>query len=134
MHHPVSLNGEPLDADQPSPKSERFAVVELSGTQYKVSVDDTIVADHIEGVDIGQQITYDAVLLVGSRKATVVGRPYVPAAKVVCTVEELTRDKKVYIFKTRRRKASRTLRGFRKRLTILRVDEIVIGSDDEPAL
>ena len=60
-----------------------------------------------------------------------VGRPYIPHARVICSVEELTRDKKVYTFKTRRRKNSRTLRGFRKRVTVLRVDDIVAGDDEQ---
>ena len=38
IHHPVSINGEPLSADQSSPKEDRFAVVELSGSQFKVTI------------------------------------------------------------------------------------------------
>jgi large subunit ribosomal protein L21 len=134
VHHPISINGEPLDASLPTPKDERFAIVELSGTQYKVVIGDTIVADHIEGIDIDDKIDYNDVLLIGSRKATIVGRPYVPNTKVILSVEELTRDKKVYIFKTRRRKASRRLRGFRKRVTILRVEDIICSDEDQNAL
>jgi len=132
--HPYALDDRPLSAQMPSNPEDRFAVVALSGTQYKVAVGDIIIADHIEGVDIGDTVVYPEVLLVGSRKATVVGRPYVTSSEVVCTVEELTRDKKVITFKTRRRKASRRIRGFRRRITVLRVDEIRVSEDDHSSL
>eukprot|EP00605_Chrysophyceae_sp_TOSAG23-4_P000018 GSChrysophyteH1.ASY1.ANO1.18.1 assembled CDS len=124
IQHPVTIDGEPLDANSPSPREDRFAVMEVGGTQYKVTIDDTIVADHMDGVDIGDKINFNTVMLLGSPKTTIVGRPYVPEASVTCSVEELTRDKKVYTFKTRRRKNSRSLRGFRRRVTVLRVDDI----------
>lgn len=134
VHHPFSINEQPLDANLPSPKMDRFAIVALSGTQFKVCVDDTIVADHRDDVDIGDVIDYPEVLLVGSRRATVVGQPYIPGATIRCAVEELTRDKKVITFKTRRRKSSRSTRGFRRRVMILRVQEIVVANEDDSSL
>ena len=62
--HPFTLDGKPLDVNQPTTPSDMFAVIAHSGTQYKVSQDDTIVVDKISGVDIGDQIELDEVLLV----------------------------------------------------------------------
>jgi large subunit ribosomal protein L21 len=70
-------------------------------------------------------------LLVGSRKATVVGRPLVEGAQVVASVEEITKDKKVISFKMRRRKNSRRTKGFRRQVTILRVTDIILGKQLE---
>jgi large subunit ribosomal protein L21 len=134
VSHPYALDERPLDAKKPSNPEDRFAVVSLSGTQFKVTVGDTIVADHMEGLDIGDRVVYPEVLLVGSRRATVVGRPLVEKAEVHCSVEELTRDKKVITFKSRRRKNSRRLRGFRRRVTILRVDSIKVSTADHELL
>ena len=47
-----------------------------------------------------------------------------PDARVVCSVEEQTKDAKVVIFKKRRRKASRRRNGFRRQVTLLRVLDI----------
>jgi large subunit ribosomal protein L21 len=115
-----------LSSNSPSPREDRFAVVELSGTQYKVTLDDVIMADLIPNVDIGDKVDLDKVLLVGTKKATAVGRPYVQEAKVIAAVEEITKDKKVIAFKTRRRKNSKSTRGFRRQLTILRVVDIQV--------
>lgn len=41
-------------------------------------------------------------------------------------VEEITKDKKVYIFKMRRRKNSKRLRGFRRSVVVARIQQIVI--------
>ena len=47
--------------------------------------------------------------------------------QVIVAVEEMSKDKKVIIFKTRRRKHSRSLRGFRRDVTVLRVVDIILG-------
>ena len=134
VQHPVSLTDRPLELGQPSAKEDLFAVVNFSGTQYKVVLDDTIVADRIEGVDIGQKLDLDQVLLLGSRKATIVGRPTINNAAVVVEVEEIAKDKKVVTLKTRRRKNSRSLRGFRREVTVLRVVDFKTDPTDSAAL
>jgi large subunit ribosomal protein L21 len=63
--------------------------------------------------------------LIGLKDATFIGRPYLQGARVVATVEERAKDKKVIIFKMRRRKNSKRLRGYRRRVTILRINDIV---------
>lgn len=60
-----------------------------------------------------------------------IGHPLLPNAKVTAVVEEKLKDAKVIIFKKRRRKHSQRLRGFRRRLTVLRVSKIDF---DHPAL
>lgn len=132
VHHPYSLTDTPLTPG-PSSTQDMFAVVEFSGTQYKVVLDDLVVADRIEGVDIGDKLSLP-VLLVGSRRCTVVGRPLVEGASVLCEVEELAKDKKVVTLKTRRRKNSKSLVGFRRQVTILRVLDIALSPEDKEVL
>jgi len=67
----------------------------------------------------------DEVLLVGSKSGTSVGRPLVAGAKVHTIVEQQTRGPKVIIFRMRRRKNSRRLKGFRAAVTQLRIMSIV---------
>ena len=120
------------DPETPAPASsgDRFAVVRLGGTQYKITKDDVIVAEKLD-VQVGADLVIDEVLLVGSDLATVVGRPTVPRAFVKCAVEEQTRDAKVVVFKKRRRQNSRRRNGHRRHVTLLRVTDIDagVGSD-----
>ena len=98
-----------------------FAVVEVGGTQYKVTPDDIIVTERLEGVDINDTLRLQRVLLLGSAVETVIGRPYVPGAAVLAAVEEQFLDGKVIVFKKRRRKNSRRTNGHRQPLTSLRI-------------
>lgn len=64
-----------------------FAVVEVGGTQYKVTPDDVIVVEKLGDVDVNEKLRLQRVLLLGSAAETVVGRPYVPGAAVDAAVE-----------------------------------------------
>ena len=64
-----------------------FAVVEVGGTQFKVTPDDVIVTERLRGVDVDDKLQLPRVLLLGSEEQTVVGRPYVPEAFVTAAVE-----------------------------------------------
>jgi len=106
-----------------------FAVVEVGGTQYKVTPDDLITTEKLEGVDINDTLRLQRVLMLGSVKETVIGRPYIQGASVVAAVEEQFLDGKVISFYKRRRKNSRRTRGHRQPLTTLRILEVV-GIDE----
>ena len=120
------------DPETPAPAStgDRFAVVRLGGTQYKITKDDVIVAEKLD-VQVGSDLIIDEVLLVGSEAATVVGRPTVQNATVTCAVEEQTRDAKVVVFKKRRRQNSRRRNGHRRHVTLLRVTDINAGEGND---
>lgn len=88
----------------------------------------------MENIDIGQKLEMNEVALIGSRKATLVGAPLVQGGQVLLEVEEMTKDKKVIIFKSRRRKNSKSKNGFRRLVTILRVVDIVVPKEYSTAL
>ena len=98
-----------------------FAVVEVAGTQYKVTPDDLIITEKISGLDINDVINLHRVMLLGSKTETVIGRPYIQNASVTAAVEEQFLDGKVIVFKKRRRKNSRRTNGHRQPLTSLRI-------------
>ena len=98
-----------------------FAVVALGGTQYKVTTGDIINAEHVPGAAVGSELVLDRVLVIGSVSKTVLGRPLVPGALVFCTVEEQTLDRKVIVYKKRRRKRYQRFQGHRRLVTRLRV-------------
>jgi len=85
----------------------------------------------MDNVDIGETITIDDVLLVGSRRSTIIGQPIVKSAQVLAQVEEITKDKKVIAFKMRRRKNSKSTVGHRRDIVILRINDIIIDKNIE---
>jgi large subunit ribosomal protein L21 len=101
-----------------------FGVVQIRSHQFKVSPDDLIYVDKINGVDVNDVVSLPRVLMLGNKGSTVIGRPTVPGAEVVALVEEQVRDGKKTIFKMKRRKNHRRRNGFRAQLTGLRILEV----------
>ncbi len=77
-----------------------FAVIQTGGKQYKVSVGDTVSVEKITGdFKEGDTVTFDKVLLVDNGSDTTVGTPFIKGAKVLATIEEIGRAKKVVVIK-----------------------------------
>ena len=110
---------------------QQFAVVEVSGKQFKVTPRDVIFAEVLKGVDINDKIRLERVLLIGDRERTVIGRPFVPGAAVVAAVEEFFKEGKRIVFKKKRRKGYKRFHGPRASLTVLRILDIDDGSADD---
>ena len=64
-----------------------FAVVEIGPTQFKVAPDDLVYSEKLKGVDVGDKVSLNKVLLLGNRCTTMIGRPLVPDATVTAVVE-----------------------------------------------
>ncbi len=100
-----------------------YAVIKTGGKQYKVSPGEKIKVEKIAG-EPGQEIEISEVLLVGEGSDIKIGRPTVPNAKVVATILEQGRSKKIIVFKKKRRKNYRRKRGHRQYYTVLEIKEI----------
>ena len=62
-------------------------------------------------------------LLVGGEK-TLVGTPHVAGATVTARIAIQNRDKKILVFKSKKRKGTRKLRGHRQYKTVLKIEKI----------
>ena len=105
---------------------DRFAVMSLGGTQYKVAVDDLITVEKMRGFNVGEVFRNESVLLVGSKSATVIGAPLVEGAYVEATIEEQALASKEIVFKKKRRKGYRRWKGVRAPLTVVRINGICV--------
>lgn len=103
-----------------------YAVVKTGGKQYRVSKDDILRVEKLAG-EAGDQITLDEVLMVGDGGSVTVGEPRVDGASVAAEIVDQMRDKKIIVFKKRRRKNYRRKAGHRQHLTVLRVTDILTG-------
>ncbi len=104
-----------------------YAVIGIGGKQLRVSAGETV---HVEtlSVDPGTSVTFDQVLMIGGEKGTLVGAPTVPGARVLGTVLEHGRAKKVLIFKKKRRKQYRRTNGHRQNYTAVLIDKVETGA------
>ena len=101
-----------------------FAVIKTGGKQYRVSPDDTIQIERIEG-DEGSRVSFGHVLMAGSGSDVSIGTPALEGATVTAEVIEHNRSKKTISFKKRRRQNSRRKKGHRQLLTTVSILEIL---------
>jgi large subunit ribosomal protein L21 len=99
-----------------------YAIVRSGGRQYRVQKGDTIYVERLES-PVGESVRLAEVLLVGGENGVKVGSPLLGSA-VVGTVVDQGRDKKVRVFKYKKRKHYRRTRGHRQPYTALRIDSI----------
>ena len=104
-----------------------YAVIKLSGKQYKIEPGMVFETDRLEG-DLGDSIVLDdAVLLVSDGDDIKVGTPAVAGAKVELEVVEHLRGEKLVVFKMKRRKRYRVKQGHRQELTRVSVKDITVA-------
>ena len=100
-----------------------YALVEIKGKQYKVAEGWLLKVDRFDS-EPGNQVEFDSVLLVSDDEKVQVGQPYLKGVKVTAVVEEHGKDKKILVFKFKKRKNYRRTRGHRQQFSLLRVKEI----------
>lgn len=99
-----------------------YSVVEIGGKQYNVKKGDVIAIDKIDK-NKDEIIEFNNVMLIKD-KDTVVGDPYIKDAKVKAKVIDHQKDKKVNIFKFKRKKNYKRLRGHRQPYTMVKIEGI----------
>lgn len=103
-----------------------YAIVEFKGSQYKVEKDQMLKVAYLgEEIEPGTEIDIDKVLLCKDGEDVVIGQPVVENAKVVCEVVSHGHDKKIIVFKKKRRKGYQKKQGHRQDFTMIKVKEIV---------
>ena len=104
-----------------------FAVIEIESKQYQVEEGSIFDVDRIDA-EKSKTISTDKVLLLSDGKKTNIGQPYVAGATVELEVLEEYRDKKILVFKFKRKTGYKKTRGHRQTLTRLKVKKINTGS------
>ncbi len=99
-----------------------YAIIKNGGKQYKVQEGDILSLDKLS-LEPEATIEIKEVLAINAGELKM-GAPYVDGAVVTAEVISEGRDKKVVIFKKRRRKDSKVKRGFRRDHTRVRITKI----------
>jgi len=101
-----------------------FAVIEIGGSQQKVSKKDSIEVNRIDAKE-GDTITIDTVVLVSENdKEAKIGQPYVKGATVEAKVIKHFRGEKIIVFKFKAKKRYQKTQGHRQDLTRLEIIDI----------
>lgn len=100
-----------------------YAIIKNGGKQYKVQEGDEIYFDRMSEQP-STMVEFNEVLLIDNGTEATIGAPIVENAKVIGEVLKEGRDRKVVIFKKRRRKDSKRKRGFRRDYTKVKITKI----------
>ena len=100
-----------------------IAVIKTGGKQYSVQAGQILKVEKLNG-EKGDSISFKNVLAVEGSSDYVIGDPLIKGATVEAKILNQIRDKKIIVFKKRKRKNSRSTRGHRQYLTVLQIESI----------
>ena len=102
-----------------------FAVIETGGKQYQVAKGDVVKIEKLSGeYKEGDKVTFDRVLLVDNGHDTTIGTPYIDGAKVIGTLQESGRDRKLHVIKFKSKSRYHKKRGHRQPYFKVHIDSL----------
>ncbi len=97
-----------------------YAVIKTGGKQYRVTSGDVLKIEKISGEE-GKEVVFNEVLALGD----VIGNPLVANASVKALVLKQSKDKKIVVFKKKRRQNYRRKNGHRQNITLVKITDVI---------
>ena len=101
-----------------------IAVIKTGGKQYAVKAGQILKVEKLEGKK-GDSILFDSVLAITDTSIHTIGEPLIKGAAVEAKILDQIRNKKIIVFKKRRRQNYRSTHGHRQYLTVLQIESIM---------
>ena len=110
-----------------------IAVIKTGGKQYAVKTGQILKVEKLDGKK-GDSISFNNVLAVTDSSNHTIGDPLIKGASVEAKILDQIRNKKIIVFKKRKRQNYRLTQGHRQNLTVLEVQSITLnGKTSEKA-
>ncbi len=100
-----------------------YAIIKTGGKQLRVSEGDIVEVEKLSN-EVGEEVCFDEVLMIGGEENIKVGSPNVEGATVCGTVLRQGKAKKVIVFKFKSKKNYRKKQGHRQPYTQVKIDKI----------
>lgn len=100
-----------------------YAIVSIAGQQFKVEKGKKVFVHRLKG-EVGDDVTFDKVLLINNDSKINVGAPYLADAVISAQILSHVRGDKVLVFKKKRRKTYQKLNGHRQDFTEILIEDI----------
>ena len=100
-----------------------YAIVNISGKQYKAEKGGKLCVPK-QHLDEGKKLVLEDVLMVHDGKSSKFGNPNVPGAKVTATILDHGRERKILVYKKKRRKGYQRKNGHRQWYTNIEIQNI----------
>ena len=102
-----------------------YAIFGFKGNQFKAEKDMILKVPYLGTQEIGSEVEIDNILLISNNESIVVGTPQVENAKIIAEVIAHKRDKKIIVFKKKRRKGYQKKNGHRQDFTEIKIKDII---------
>ena len=100
------------------------ATIQTQGRQFIVEEGDVLTINQIQDTETGSTIEIEEVLMVQDGTEAKFGTPTVDGAKVTAKVLENKKDKKIIVFKKKRRKGYARRKGHRQHISVIKIESI----------
>lgn len=100
------------------------AIIKTQGRQFTVQEGDILKVNRFKDTEAGDTIAINEVLCVGDGADAKFGTPFVDGASVNAKVLENKRDKKIIVFKKKRRQKYQRKRGHRQEISVIKIESI----------
>ena len=101
-----------------------YAIIKTGGKQYKVKSGEILKIEKLPDSKPDSKIEFNEILAYGDDKTIEIGAPIIEGAKVEADLIKNGKDRKILIFKKRRRHNSRRKNGHRQEHTMIRINKI----------
>ena len=109
-----------------------FAIINIAGKQFKVEEGDQLKVPHLSS-EVGKSLVFDKVLLTNDNSNVELGSPILKNVSVSATVVDHGRDRKIRIFKKKRRKGYKRKNGHRQGFSLIKIDSISTSKAKKPS-
>ena len=109
-----------------------IAIFKTGGKQYCVKPGQILKVEKIEGKK-GDNLFFKNILALNEGSNNIIGNPLIKGASIEAKILDQIRDKKIIVFKKRKRKNFRSTRGHRQYLTVLKIETILNGTKKSSA-
>ena len=100
-----------------------LAIFKTGGKQYSAKAGEILKVEKLVGSK-GDKVSFTDVLAISDAKNNNIGQPTLKDASVEAKIVDQIRDKKIIVFKKRKRQNYRLTQGHRQYLTVLRIESI----------
>ena len=100
-----------------------LAIFKTGGKQYSAKAGQILKVEKLEGSK-GDKVSITDVLAISDQNTNSLGEPLLKDASIEAKIVDQIRDKKIIVFKKRKRQNYRLTQGHRQYLTVLRIESI----------
>lgn len=100
------------------------ATIRTQGRQFTVKVGDVLFVNRFQDTQSGDTVNLSDVLALGEGSDIRFGTPTIAGASVQAKILENKRDKKLVVFKKKRRKGYKRKQGHRQEISVIKIEAI----------